>query len=186
MLVDATTITKHILGMSILYMLVSASVSVIILLIQNFVLVKDEIIPFSKEGRKGIHDVLDNIFLKLVITLFIFSCLYVGIMNSAVIVIAFILYCIFALYSRHTFDKEEESDDKFQRFINRMNKLISDPVFMLNMKTLSNLSSLISTMINESKENLIEGKYFKFLASKAGVFFTIFINILRRWQSYVC
>ena len=157
MIIDATALTKYILNFTITYIIVSTSISVVLLFIQNFsLLMTDEKGILSKESRQIAHDALGNKVFKFILTVFIFLFFYVGVKNSLITVGIFIFYGILLIIFNTIFNSEDNEDKN-------------------SIHLRESFSGIgISINIEKSLSYIYQGQYTQFLLSKIGIMLILF------------
>ena len=157
MIIDATALTKYILNFTITYIIVSTSISVLLLFIQNFsLLISDEKGMISKESRQMLHDALGNKIFKFILTALIFLFFYVGLKNSLITVGIFILYVILLIMFNIIFNSEDKEDKNSIHIAG------------------STLGIGITINIDKSLSYIYQGRYIQFLLSKIGIMLILF------------
>lgn len=191
LIIDATTAGKHIVGIIILYVMVSAAVSLALLYLPNYfsltetfrrksgVNINIGFMKFSDKTLKSIRAVLSNVVFKYALSIFIFSCLYVGIENTVFIIYVFTIYFITILLSDYWHKDKNESNGQNEPEENNQpsqKKAWYVDVFRSFITRTETIFNTIYTDFDRAFEKLKNGEYIKFLANKAG-FILIFLSL---------
>jgi hypothetical protein len=101
MFIDSSTIIKHTFRMMILFAFVSASIMILMLLLQNIFLVKHDSILFfpiiyvDDPNKSKLYKILKNKYLRYFISIIVFSYLYIGGKNTIYVLLSFLVFSIF-------------------------------------------------------------------------------------------
>jgi hypothetical protein len=181
-IIDSTSISKYFFGAVVLYAIVAACVSILLLFVQNLILIISEIplvlghevlgsVVISKESRKNIQVGLEGRVIKYLLILMTFCFLYIGFMATFLIFFLCLLYISVISYFRKKFADEgqmrvdvEQSNEKFKIDSSIYNGVIPGG-FLVNF--------LVDFLI-DAITDIKKGKYSDFIISKVGVLLLLF------------
>ncbi len=183
--IDSTTAIKHTLGFTMLYAMAYAGVAIFLQFLQSYILTKDSLdlvvfhLKIPLKIREELHSIIENFFCRFTITILIFSIIYVGLEKSAIIMLLFLIYFGFIIFSKYSHSMEiikgtAVSSDASKNTTDFQGQLTKEK--LINVRLLENVTQyleFITDIFKESKENLKNGKYFEFVIGKVGVFFLL-------------
>ena len=159
---DTSALIQYISSFTILFVVVSTSISVILLFIQKFfLLLSDEKGYLSRESREFIHNVIGNKAFKFISTTVVFLFFYTGLNNTIIIIVILLAYMILLI----TFDILFRLEDS---------NIMQKGSFLVNVIYLLKVG--FSTNFNYKKtfSNIYQGHYIQFLLSKVGIMLILF------------
>lgn len=190
MIIDLTSITKHVLGIVILFTLVSSSIMICFLVINNFILLPIyQMKLFNKEYNKPFDNFFTSFYLRLISVILVFSFIYMGIYNTLYLISFFILFFILIyLYSilKSIIFRIRNVQDNKATFVEVLMNIKSDDYLPLIKKFLyDNLTSSLALVLYSKKASKIalnKDNFIKFITTNIGimiVFLSLFMGIAR-------
>lgn len=179
--VNASTVGKHFTEMAILYVLVLAGVSLLLLFASNYLTVSERfknsqstifsffsfvVIEIPEDETILFQKFLSSLITKYLLTILIFSILYVGAVNALYISSLFIIYCTILYLGHHINQKEILEDPKYNN--SEEKNLEAKKKGKISIIAQEILSS-VNLDIQESNEKIKNGEFIQFFAKGLGI-----------------
>ncbi len=166
---DTSALFQYISSFTILFIVISASISVLLLFIQKTsLLISDEKGYISQDIRKLIHDAIGNKVFKFILTIIIFLYFYTGLKNSLSIMGILLLYITSLIIFRSENTPRLNHSLKVHVRIMRERNFIKKLCYSLRITFLANLN------LKKTFQFINQGQYTQFLLSKVGILLILF------------